>query len=83
MTPEEIAAAFTATFGTIEVLTAKLAMLSALLDVEVANAGALIAQEQGAQAQAAAELIRQSAQAEANAAKAAFAMLVAQAAAQG
>jgi hypothetical protein len=80
MTSDELATIFTATFGTADALRAKLAMLDALLGVEVANAGALIAQAQGQAALNAAEVLRQQAQAEAEAAKTMFAQLVAAAA---
>ena len=79
MTQTELLEIFAARF-TADELAQVLDMLAALLNVEKANARMAIAQAQATQAQAAAETIRQTAQVEANAAREAFAALVAAAA---
>ena len=77
---EELLAVFAERFTPAELAVA-LDMLTALLNVQVANASMGLADAQAAQAAQAAEAIRQKAQAEANAAQAAFAALVAKQAA--
>lgn len=79
MTQAELLAIFAARFTAAE-LAQVLDMLAALLNVEKAKARMAIAQAQATQAQNAAEAIRQTAQAEANAASESFAALVAAAA---